>query len=273
MHSCDPVHSFRAPFHQTVITSRVNDVEMFGLTRSSEPFESDFRRHGKEYDTRCVRSTTATNHVQNSHPRSVRLPFSSRFPSQARCVSCFHDTIRASVTRRGSRSACSSDRESIFSATNALASSISSSTHLTFSVASSLRDASFRIHPCSLRPRTFPPPSRERERLSRPKTPSIDRAESVVRTELPTRPLTETNSLLKGVRHRMLSCSFRLGVEQARFRPMTISRFCHRDPSSDVGSSKQRTVLVRLAPFRARLNQRSGYPRPEPESLAHDIVD
>lgn len=136
-----------------------------------------------------------------------------------------------------------------FSATNALASSISSSTRLTFSVAFSLRDASFRIHPCSLRPRTFPPPSRERERLSRPKTPSIDRAESVIRTELPTRPLTETNSLLKGFRHRMLSCSFRLRVEQARFRPMTISRFCHRDPSSDVGSSKRRTVLVRLAPL------------------------
>lgn len=113
---------------------------------------------------------------------------------------------------------------------------------------------------------------KENDFRARKRLPSIE-LNQWFEMELPTRPLIETNSLLKGIRHRMHSCSFRLRVEQARFRPMTISRFCHRDPSSDVGSSKQRTVLVRLAPFLARLDQRSGCPRPEPESLAHDVVD
>lgn len=220
-----------------------------------------------------MRSTTATNHFTKLAPtlRSVPVLIEVSLASSVRSVFSRHDTRFRDPTRF---SFGMFFRPRIdFSATNALASSISSSTRLTFSVASSLRDASFRIHPCSLRPRTFLPPSRERERLSRPKTPSIDRAESVIRMELPTRPLTETNSFLKGFRHRMLSCSFRLGVEQARFRPMTISRFCHRDPSSDVGSSKRANGSRSFGAFGARLNQRSGCPRPEPESLARDIVD
>lgn len=126
--------------------------------------------------------------------RSVTVLIEVSLASSVRFVFSRHDTRFGDPTRF-SFGMFFRPRIDFFSATNAFDSSISSSTRLTLSVAFSLRDASFRIHPCSLRPRTFLPLSRERERLSRPKTPSIDRAESVVRNGV-THPTADRDEFL-----------------------------------------------------------------------------
>jgi len=75
MCGCDPAYGSRAPDHQSLVHGRVNGtwirdwIDRLCLRRLST---------SQEYDRRCVRPTTATDTVNNSHPRFVRLPHASR---------------------------------------------------------------------------------------------------------------------------------------------------------------------------------------------------
>jgi hypothetical protein len=74
------------------------------MDRSPELATRAFRRTPPEYDQRYVRPTTATDTVNNSHPRFVRLPraslgFPCEIPSEHSVHGTFHDAPCASATR------------------------------------------------------------------------------------------------------------------------------------------------------------------------------
>lgn len=74
---CDPACGSRAPDRQSLSTAASTAREIRDwLDRPSLPRLATLQ----EYDRRCERPTTAINTENNSHPRFVRLPRTSRIP-------------------------------------------------------------------------------------------------------------------------------------------------------------------------------------------------
>lgn len=179
-----PCMVFAYPFAIHVIVGCVNNTTSSRkLDRLSSSLEWCSPRMGldhqrREYDTRYVQSTTAISHISKLAPtiRSVIALVEVSFASSMQFV--FHDTRCASVTRRDSRSACSSDRASFLPRRSLLASSFFVETTSDVSVASTPSMPPFGcIVVCSSRGHCRPPLVKEEE-LSCPETPFIHRSES-----------------------------------------------------------------------------------------------
>lgn len=134
------------------------------------------------------------------------------------------------------------------------------------------------MHVSPVRPRSLPSPIRENERFSRPETPFIDRSNPLLLREAPVRGLLlkevlgPRNADLFSREERWNRGGSRHLVRRFRgepppergspfwgklFRSTPISRFCHRDPTSDVTSPGA------VSRFWASTTY---IPRPEPEN-------